>query len=270
MRRKTLFILAILLCLGSAVMAGYNIFTILSEYRTGEKASEELQQFIDLDAVRQPPAISGTEAADDPTGTTKPGLPEPKPAEEAVIYPEVDFESLRSINEDVVAWIYIEDTNINYPVVQAADNSRYLTVMVDGRTNAAGSIFMDYRNEPDFSDTHTVIYGHHMRNGSMFTDISKYKDPEYCAAHPTGMIMTPDGNFQFEVFAGYVASVDDPAWKLGFDSDADFSAWLQDTLERSTIGSTIVPSPEDRIITLSTCSYEFSNARFVLVCRIKT
>lgn len=266
MKKKLPFLLAFVFFAAVAVLAGYKIYTILSEYHAEEQTSQQLQQYITLE-VAQPPE---TTPASRPTEPGLPPIPEQptEPEADPVIYPEVDFTALQAINPDVVAWIYIEDTNINYPVVQGADNSRYLSVMADGRSNAAGSIFMDYRSEPDFSDRHTVIYGHNMRNGSMFHNIRNYTDPEFYAAHPTGMMMTPEGNFQFEVIAGYVASVDDPAWDIRFGSDEEFDSWLTDTMARSLLGGTIVPDTGDRIITLSTCTYEFNNARFVLICRI--
>ena len=270
MKKKLLITLSLLLFLEAAALAGYKIVTKLSDYKQEESASQSLRQYIDLNATAPAPTISETEAPEDLESTpSEPEEDSTAPTEEPVAYPYVDFDSLRSINEDVVAWIYIEGTNINYPVVQGEDNREYVSMMADGQLNPAGSIFMDYRNPSDFSDRHTVIYGHHMRNGSMFADILDYSDPEFYAAHSTGMIMTPEGNFQFEVIAGYVASLADPSWQLEFVTDDDFSAWLQDTMDRSTIGDTIVPSSEDRIITLSTCSYEFSDARFVLVCRVK-
>lgn len=270
MKRNWLYNAAILLFAALALLAGSKIWSIAAQYRAAEESSDELQQYI---AAPTRPAALPVEISPDPEPTS-PGetAPETEPATEptapAVEYPSVDFEGLLQVNEDVVGWICIEDTKINYPIVQGDDNQYYVSHMADGRANAAGSIFMDCRNAPDFSDRHSVIYGHNMRNGSMFAQISYYKNPEFLAGHPTGMIMTPEGNFQFEIIAGYVASVDDPAWQVRFDTDEDFLLWLQETMARSIFSSEAVPTAEDRILTLSTCSYEFRNARFVLVCRI--
>lgn len=275
-KKKLLFILLILLFAEIAAVSGYKVFTIVSEYRMEEKASEQLQQYIDLEPTQAPPTepetLADTEAAGalEETETVPESVAEPvtEPVADPVQYPAVNFEALLELNEDVIGWIYIEGTQINYPIVQGADNRHYVSTMVDGRNNAAGSIFMDYRNAPDFSDRHTVIYGHNMRNGSMFADTVKYKSPAFLEAHPTGMIMTPDGNFQFEVIAGYVANLEDSSWQLDFAGDEDFGNWLNQTMEMSTIGGTVIPETDDRIITLSTCSYEFSDARYVLVCRV--
>lgn len=259
--RKRLAWVGIVLCFALLCFSGYKVYQILSVYRAGDEINQMVQQYVELEvpqeSISQTPATEPEEEAQTPESETDP-----------VQYPQVDFQSLLQINEDVVGWIYMEDTAINYPIVKGEDNREYVSTSVDGQNHQYGSIFMDYRNTSDFTDRHTVIYGHYMKNGSMFHDIRKYDDPQFYEEHPTGMIMTPDGNFQFEVIGGYVASTADASWQISFAADQDFDAWLQDSMARSTIGGTIVPTAEDRIITLSTCSYEFSDARFVLLCRI--
>ena len=265
--KKAVYSIFLVLFLSIALFAGYQIYSIASEYQTGETAAAELQQFIHMETV--PAATEAVEETDEPVPTdAAESAEETQPAEDSFPYPTVDFAGLRQINSDVVAWIMIEGTNVNYPVVQGRDNSRYLTVMADGRKNAAGSIFMDYRCQADFSDRHTVIYGHYMGNGTMFHNVREYRRPGYFEEHPTGIILTPEKNFRFEVIAGYVAKPDSDAWELTFASDEDFSAWLAESMAASVFDSGIVPTAEDRIITLSTCTYEFNNARFVLICRV--
>ena len=258
--KKLLFVLLILLFSLAALISACNIVTILSEYRTADRAAEELRQFIDVEPTQNPTETVPPEAAAELPTETEPVDTYP--------YPEVDFESLLEINADVVGWIYIEDTAINYPVVQGQDNVRYMDRMVDGRYNPAGSIFMDYRNNPDFSDKNSVLYGHHMNNGSMFAQIVDYKKPDFFEAHPMGVIITPEQKFRFEVIAGYVTDVKDDAWQMSFEDGDAFLSWLEDALDRSVIGGSFEAHREDRVITLSTCTYEFDDARFVLVCRI--
>lgn len=197
----------------------------------------------------------------EPEPTTEP-TQEP---EDAIVWPVVDFESLLEINSDVIGWIYIEGTNINYPVVQGEDNDYYLYRLFDGTYNSSGSIFMDYRNHEDFLDPNTVLHGHHMRNDSMFANITEYKNQSYYDAHPYALLLTPDGNYKLEFFAGYVTGLDSIAWKMRFSSDRDFAAWLDQTIGESCFSSDVVPTAQDRLVTLSTCTYEFENARFVLV-----
>ena len=191
-------------------------------------------------------------------------------SENAIAWPVVDFAALESINSDCVAWIRIDETEIDYPVVQGHDNSFYLKHLFDGEWNGAGCIFLDSRVEPDLSDRHSVLYGHHMKNGTMFSDIAKYKDQTFYENHTTGMILTPTENYRIEFFAGYVAGADDEnAWKVTFATEDEYVDWLNETVGHSWFKSEVIPTAEDRVITLSTCSYEFNNARFVLVGRLK-
>lgn len=276
MKRKRLLMLLCLIFIATASYSGYQILTILHEYREGDDTYGQMQQFIDMSAtvpVAKPaepkPEQEATEAAQ--TQEAGPEVMEtvPAPTEAPVIYPAVDFDALEAINEDVVAWVYVEGTNINYPVVQGDDNRHYVSYMIDGTYNGAGSIFMDYRNEADLTDRHTILYGHNMKNGSMFANITDYRDQEYYDAHPTGMVMTPEQNYQFEIVAGYVASLADAAWQLEFFDDEDALDWVQDAMGRSGFVSSYTPQPGDKFITLSTCTYEFNEARFVLVGVLK-
>lgn len=277
MKRKSITILVLLIFLVGAAFAGYNIFTIAREYLSGDMLYSEVQQYISIpeaEPAAEPTDAHLSEAETQPpiseTSSTDEELPEQtlgdtEPVEDPVVFPEVDFDALMQISDDVVAWVYIEGTNINYPVVQGEDNRFYVSAMINGVRNGAGSIFMDYHNQPDFTDPHTILYGHNMKNGSMFADISKYRNQEYYDEHPTGLIMTPEQNYRFEIVASYVASLADSAWQLEFFSDEDALQWLHDAMDRSGFTSSTVPELGDRIITLSTCSYEFNNARFVLV-----
>jgi len=264
MKRKLILTLIFLIFLSVAIFSGYKIVSILAEYRSGENTYSEVQQYVHLPAVEAP-----TEKATKPTAVPEETEAATEPEEEPIQFPEVDFDALLEVNEDVVAWVYIEDTNINYPVVRGDDNRHYLSTMIDGSYNGAGSIFMDYRNQPDLSDPHTILYGHNMKNKTMFAHILNYKDQAYYEAHPVGMLMTPDGNYQFEVVAAYVASLADPAWQLEFFSEEDTLQWLQDAMNRSGFTTNAVPELGDRILTLSTCSYEYNDARFVLVGILK-
>ena len=108
-----------------------------------------------------------------------------------------------------------------------------------------------------------AIYGHHMKNGTMFTGIDKYKKQEFFDEHPVALLITPDKNYKVEFFAGYVAAPQDDAWVVGFTA-AEFEIWLRNAVNRSCFAGEITPDISDRILTLSTCSYEFDDARFVL------
>lgn len=271
--KKTICVVLIFVFLFGAIYSGFQIYEILREYRVGEKMYTDTQQFISVQpskneiAPTEPDALVQEQLPQDETiGFEETTPTEPKPD---ITFPEVDFEGLMQISTDVVGWIYIEGTNINYPVVQGKDNRYYISALIDGTPNGAGSIFMDYRNASDFSDYNTVLYGHNMKNKTMFHDICNYRTQEYYEAHPIGLIMTPEKNYYFEIISGYVASLTDSAWQIEFADETDAHQWLQGSMERSLFISYADPTSGDKAITLSTCSYEYANARFVLVGILK-
>lgn len=271
MKRKIPLLLLCILFLGIAGYFGIGLYREWGEYRAGEETYEALKQYVHLETAPLP---------DEQPKEQKPAPSEPldveseetEPAQEPdnTNWPVVDFEALLQINPDVVAWICIEGTNINYPVVQGTDNSYYLKRLFDGSYNGAGSIFMDYRNSNDLSDRNTVFYGHHMNNGSMFQQITKYKDQVFYDEHPVCLFMTPNGNYKLEFFAGYVTDLNSQAWKLEFASDEEYAQWLEEAISKSTFTSAVEPTPQDRVVTFSTCTYEYNDARFVLVGVLKS
>lgn len=117
-----------------------------------------------------------------------------EPVEKAPI--SIDFEQLCQVNPDIIGWIYCEDTVINYPVLKGNDNDYYLHHTYDGTYSASGSIFVDAENADDFADSNTIIYGHHMKNGSMFASLSKWADQDYYEAHPVMWLLTPKQNYK--------------------------------------------------------------------------
>lgn len=187
---------------------------------------------------------------------------EETPAELA--WPEVDFTALAAVNPDVTAWLYGPDTGISYPVVQGTDNDYYLDHLLDGTANSAGCLFVDTSCRPDFSGRNTVIYGHRMKNGTMFAALGNYQEQVYYDAHPVFLLVTPEGRYVVELFSGYVADTAESAWMLDFSDEQAYLAWLEEVGEKSAFSSKVSPRAEDRVVTLSTCSYEFENARFVL------
>ena len=245
MKRNLPLILLCIAFLAIAAFSGYQLFNILSEYKQGEDTYKDLEQY-----VSTVPDDSEDADAENDDGT---------------VWPEVDFDALKAINEDIVGWIYIEDTNVNYPIVQGEDNAYYLRRLYDGTPNGSGSIFMDFRNSADFSDPHTIIYGHSMQNSTMFTNIKKYKTQEFYDQHPYALLMTPEKNYKIELFSGYVASVKDNSWELDLSDEDAYASWLSATKSKSMFLCDVTPTTEDKVLTMSTCTYEFDDARFVLV-----
>ena len=245
MREKIRIILCCIF-LAIAIYAAYNIIKIQSEYKKSVDAYKKLDNY----TIEQTTSETSGESEEEPV--------KEKP------YPDVDFDGLKSVNSDVIGWIYVPDTEINYPIVHTSDNDYYLDHLVDRTQNPAGAIFLDTRNPSDFSDLHSIIYGHHMKNGSMFAALKGYKKQDFFDGHKTGYLITQDAAYSIDFFAGHVANVEENAWQLDFDNAEDFSNWIKSLKEISAFKSDIEPQYGDRIFTLSTCSYEFDDARFVL------
>lgn len=190
--------------------------------------------------------------------------------------PIVNFEELKNLNSDVVAWIYGANTHINYPVVQGRDNDYYLRRLLDGTWNDNGSIFMDYTNKADFSDQNTLIYGHNMKSGAMFSNLVKYKQQAYYNEHPYLYIVTPQKSYKMHLFAGVIVSASgyilDGSGEVTYSDCSVYQLrvtqeFLQQMANHSTFRADVaVPSAEDaHIVTLSTCTYEFTNVRYVVL-----
>ena len=167
-----------------------------------------------------------------------------------------------------IAWLYCPDTEINYPVVQSKDNEYYLRRLLDGTWNIAGTLFMDYRNAADCSDLHTIIYGHNMKNNTMFGSLPKYSKQEYYEEHSVLYLLTPKQNYKVKLIAGYVTPSDSKVYEFEKTKE-ERSGLLKTALDNSLFTSGTTVSDEDRLLTLSTCSYEYDNARFVLMGILK-
>lgn len=211
-------------------------------------------------------------AAQDVAGlsqTTPEPVPEKMPEQEtdpvAEALQAMDLEALQAVNEDVMGWIQIPDTVISYPVMQGADNDLYLDHTWDLKFNAVGAIFTDYRNSRDLSDFNTIIYGHNMRDDSMFGSLHSFKDAEFLSAHPYVYVADESGCRRYQIFAAYEVSVRSAeSYQLEFADDADKQTFIDKCLRISGGDTEIVPTPEDQILTLSTCTGWGHSYRFVV------
>lgn len=181
---------------------------------------------------------------------------------------ELKFKELAKMNEDIVAWINVDSTAVDYPVVLGDDNDYYLNHGLDGNWNIAGSIFMDFRNRGDGSDRNMIMYGHHMKNGSMFKGLIAFKDPEFYKNHGKITFETPNGEENWQVFSAYVTSTDFYYIETYFENDESFDYFVDSVAKKSMHGYDENSKGIERIMTLSTCSYEFKNARFVVHARL--
>ena len=175
-----------------------------------------------------------------------------------------DMASLIAINPDVCGWIQIEGTHIDYPLVQGDDNEKYLRAAVTGEPNNAGSIFVDYRIKEPFEDRNTIMHGHNQRNSQMFHDLILYEQADFYKTHPYVKIYRPNGDVLiYRVFSGYYMT-NTYTYKYNFANDESFQKYLDYAIEESIRDMGVRPDGAQRIITMSTCTNEADERRFVV------
>lgn len=254
---KILLIVLCVVCLLVAAISAYRLISILGEYNKAVESYEDMSDcFVNAEPAATPeptPEVAGEEAA----------AAEPEaPAELSPI--TVDFEALLATNEDVVGWIYSKDTVINYPIAQGEDNDEYLHHLLDGTYNSSGTLFVDCECAPEFAGANTIVYGHNMKNGSMFYSLLNYREQSYYDAHPVMYLNTPSQNYRIDVFSGYICNYDSDTYTLSFPSEEDYVKYQQKMKSQSDFNCDVELAPTDRVITLSTCTYEYDNARYVV------
>ncbi len=180
-------------------------------------------------------------------------------------YPLMDFNLIHEDNSEIIAWLVIPETKINYPVVQGNDNSYYVDHSIKKEESKAGCLFLDYRVCKDFSDFNNVIYGHNMKNGDMFGQINMFKERDFFINNLYGWLYTPEKTYKLDIFSCAITDVTSDFYKYKFTSLSDkdnFVAMLKNT---SIHWRNIDLLPDDSIIIFSTCSDEYDDAR-VVVC----
>lgn len=267
MKLKKVEIIAAVI-LGVVIIASVvALFTVFHEYSSGSETYDLLKEYVILPSEADKPAKNGNSGLSD--GKESLSGQEPPQDKDTRVYgyvePQVDFAGLKKQNADTVGWIYGDGTSINYPVVKGSDNDYYLTRMFNGISNKCGSIFLDCMNEGDFSNQNSIVHGHHMKNGTMFADLVKYIDQSYYDRHPYFCLATPDQTYKVEVFAGFVTTADSEVWQLQFETEEDYRSWLDKMVRQSAFKSDVTPTAEDHVLTLATCSYEYDDARFVVM-----
>ena len=169
----------------------------------------------------------------------------------------------------VVGWLNVPGTRIDYPVAQGTNNLYYLKHDIKGRSSRSGAIFMDYRCNADYSLFNTIIYGHNMSSGAMFADLQKFRTKTYFDKHPTAYAATPTHTYRLEIFAYLTVPSTAPVYRAVFLSPAEKREHLQYLRDKAKWYRDIGVTEDDHLVTLSTCTYEFENARSVAVARIR-
>ena len=220
-------------------VSAYKLYGIFSEYNNGDKEYQKIQDL-----------VINTEKKDD----TK---------EEAF---SVDFEKLLEMNSDVVGWIrFDEPSEINYPVVQGRDNEEYLKRTFEANTNKLGTLFVDVNNPGDFSGRNTFIYGHNMKNGSMFAQLLKYKDDSFYKEHPYFYIYTPDGKVRtYEIFSAGVVKDTSDSYIMDYADDAAFQTYIDYIKQQSAYPTSAEVTTASKIVSLSTCTNVRDDERFLV------
>jgi sortase B len=249
MKKKQRLLSVILFLLLLAAVCGWFLYSDYKKNSAADTAIDEIQEM-------KPPITYDSSNEDDGTG-------------DETALPLMDFTNLPISNPDITAWLTIPDTGIDYPVAQTADNDYYLHRDAQRKANKNGALFLDYRVHADFSDFNSVIYGHNMRNGKMFGKLTRFKAQEYFNTHPVGMLYTPGKTYRLEIFAVAVVKQNSDCYDYAFTSPAARQAHLRMISENAKLlREDIVVTEKDRIVTLSTCSYEFMDARTVVIAKL--
>lgn len=166
----------------------------------------------------------------------------------------VDFERLKERNPDVVGWIFFENENISYPILYSGDNVRYLRKTLDGKNASAGSIFLEGDNTPDFEDSRSVVYGHNMKNLSMFGKLKYYREEDYYEDHQYFQILVEGIVYRYRIFSCFdVSETETEMCRVDFTPDKEFSEFIATLQKRSIKDTEIEVDREDKVVTLLTC-----------------
>ena len=248
-KKKSDVLLTIALIVAIAVFcyAAFNLYHIYTEYKKGTDEYNQIEEM----AVTERDADSAEVAG--PSAQIKPPI-------------EVDFDKLKSVNEDVVGWNYVDALpDISYPIVKGKDNQTYLHQTYEKNYNFAGTIFVDYENSGDFSDCNTLVYGHNMKNGSMFGHLKKFReDDKLYKQDKYFWILTPERNYRYEIITAYTTGVNSDTYTLFKGPGEEFEKYLETIKGYSEIQTDDTDlTIKDRIVTLSTCTGNEST-RFVV------
>lgn len=246
--------------IGILLFSIFKLGSILIGYKSGEKEYEELKEQYVLEEPVEPEKI--LEQIEE---NTEEGSEQDK-AESLVPMTRIDLSSLKKMNSDTVGWIEIPGTVLSYPMVHTKDNSFYLTHTFRKETNKSGSIFIEALNDSDFSDLHTIIYGHNMKDGSMFAQLKNYTTESYLKAHPYIYIDLEDGSHCYQIFSCHETNPEEPGNKvytIGYKTNDTYAAFLDSIKSASAFDTGVDVSIEDSVITLSTCTNN-GDTRFVV------
>ena len=244
---RALYYVILVILLGVLVFSAVKIISYFKQQADASNAQDEINQNY---------VTPGSTDTNDDTNDDKTDTKTKEPDPDTI---DVDFDKLCADYPDVVGYIYSANTLVQQPIQYGKGNEYYLTHDLKGNTNNNGSIFIEQLNSGSFTDDNTIIYGHNMKTGMMFANLTLYKDKGYYNSHPYLYIYTPSQNYRVDLYAGFVCEYDDEVYTTSLTQDQ-----LKAMAAKSTFASNI-GTPTGKTVTLSTCSYEFNNARYVVV-----
>lgn len=251
---KVLYYLVLVLLLGVLVFSSVKIITYLKDQKNAQASQDNMNnEFVQPTPTPDPDDGEDTDKDKDKDKTEVVSQPEHKG--------KIDFAAMQEKYPDVVGWIYGANTGLDWPIVQTAEEGGeyYLYRDIDGKDNKNGTVFLDWRCASDFSTQNNMIYGHNMKTGLMFAPLIKYKSQAFFDAHPYLYLYTPSQTYKVHLFAGMETPHDSEVYSYNLSS-----SYLQECINSSTFNSGL-GVPTGNILTMSTCDYDYANARYVLL-----
>lgn len=266
---KLLLVIVFIFSLGMVLMQQFQNHSAQNSYEQAEELASEEKTTVEERTTEAPTEATEPETTEE---ETRPAVWQAVEIEDDPYMEELaqkNLEALREVNTEVLGWIWIPGTNVDYPVMDGDDNDYYLEHTWDRQPSTAGSICLEKLNSSDLSDFNTLFYGHRMNNGSMFGSLKYYNDMDYFSEHPYVYVLDDNGVHRYEIFSAYTAPVDGSTFIYGFRSEESMQAFLDYCVEKSVIDTGIVPTLDDRILTLVTCTGRGYEARWVVQTRLE-
>ena len=246
-RRKIILRTLMAICVVVMAVSGFMIYQIWNRNHVIETETAELKQYLT--------ASPSDDNVNEPTGEME---------QEQAIF-NVDWTGLKAANPNVTAWLIVPGTGISFPVVQASDNSYYLTHSFTGEYNSLGAVFLDSTQNPDYRNDNSIIYAHSVDIGGMFTNLKDFENLDFFDAHPYFWLLTPDQNYRCTVNAFYMGSDDATVYTTDF---GDYKSEVMSAIEHEALYYRPLDYGDHRFVTLSTCNLDYglySNQRYVLM-----
>lgn len=264
--------LILLIAIGIFCFAAWKLVTIYLDYKTGVDEYTALEEYADNEKVTEglEDSMDANDTMGDEWGDAELTEQSGSSRFESMENP-IDFDSLQEINPDVIGWLEMEAVDtINYPIVQGEDNDYYLHRTFQRTDNFAGSIFMDYMNKSNFGQRNTIVYGHNMKNGSMFGSLKNYRDQEVYKKSPYFWIYTPTRIYKYEIFACAEVDKFGQDYQITFRDKEDFREFIYRAQDQALYDTGVDVDYTDTVVTLSTCTGNEATRFIVQGKRVRT